>query len=159
MLRPVEEYYGKGRPLSKIIAAFDIDSDFHQHIIGIEGYCTECIRNSEEKAKIFSDILNDMGINFIKIYSGKKGFHFYLLEDDKELVKEITEKDLINLLSQFNIKDLVKLVDNINFFSKSGTYDLHRIFSLPNTVDASTGIILKNNFEKLNFMDILEEYG
>ena len=156
MLSPVEEYYGKGRPLSRIIVAFDVDSDPHNHIIGRDGFCLDCLKNSSLKAKIISEKLDEMGKTFIRLYSGKKGFHFYILNNANNIAEELSEKELNILLSCFKIEDNSNLIDNINFRAKDGTFDILRIFKLPNTVDGTTGIIVKKEFEKLTFHDKLE---
>jgi len=157
MLFPILEFYGKGRPLSKVIAAFDIDSNKHIHIIGKEGYCVKCLNDSIKKAREISEILLDEGFNYIRVFSGSKGFHFYILDENNKMVKEIPAKDYLDLITYINRKLKENYIDNINFKSKMNTLDLHRIFKLPNSIDASTGILIKEGFHKLNFKDEFQE--
>lgn len=153
MLLPIDEYYGKGMPLSRTLAALDIDSDPHQHIIGKEGYCLECLNSSYQKAEIISEVLTNLGIIYKKIYSGSKGFHFYILDEINLIAKELQLIDFEKLLVSIMDKEGKFIVDNINFRAKDRSYDIHRIFKLPHSVDYSTGIILKEHFEKLNFQE------
>lgn len=149
MLMPVEEYYGKGRPLNRTLAAFDVDSDNHRHIINEEGYCFKCLKSSKFKVKIVKEILNDLGFKIKIIYSGFKGFHVYIINEERSIVEEMEIKDFENILKKITNKDK-NLVDNVNFRAKNNTYDLHRIFKLPNSVDFSTNILLRENFKQLN---------
>ena len=158
MLMPVEEYFGKGRPLLRTLAVFDVDSESHQHIIGEEGYCLECLKSSKYKAAIVSEKLSELGEKFYKLYSGNKGFHFYLIDEKNgETIKEIPVQILEEFLILLKDEKEKNLVDNVNFRSKDGSYDLHRIFKLPHSVDNSTGLLVKERFEKLNFNDTLQE--
>ncbi|MFX1390020.1 MAG: hypothetical protein ACFE9Z_08165 [Promethearchaeota archaeon] len=159
MLMPVEEYNGKGRPLSRVIAALDVDSDPHQHIIGKEGYCLECLNNAKAKSNLISERLISLGEKYITLYSGSKGFHIYLLdEDNNDIVKELPElefRGLINLLKDNSGKPLT---DTVNFNSKEGIFDLHRIFKMPNSIDYATGLKVKKNFEKIEHKDKIEAF-
>ncbi|MFX0024059.1 MAG: hypothetical protein ACFE9S_17155 [Candidatus Hermodarchaeota archaeon] len=157
MLMPVEEYFGNGRPLPRLLAAIDVDTDPHQHIIGTEGYCIECLNNANKKAKILSDKLTSLGENFIKIYSGSKGHHFYLLNQDKNnSVKELPEREFKEFIFSLKCDSGEFLTDNINFSSKNGSFDLHRIFKLPNSIDNATGLLVQKDLARINFKDIIE---
>ncbi|MBY9005853.1 MAG: hypothetical protein KGD63_03760 [Candidatus Lokiarchaeota archaeon] len=96
------------------------------------------------------------GYNYLKLYSGKKGFHFYILNEERNLVKELSGMELEEILSWFRVKKYTNLIDNINFQGKNGSFDLHRNFSLPNTVDGATGVIIKEGLEIIVFNDKLE---
>lgn len=158
MLFPIDEYYGKGRPLSQVIAALDIDSNHQNHIIGKEGFCKKCLKEADIKAKILSDKLIDRGLKFIKLFSGFKGYHFYILdENDDNILKEMNDKKFQELIQSLNGDNGEILVDNANFKAKDGSFDKHRIFKLPNSLDLSTGILIKQKFEKLKFKDKFEE--
>lgn len=157
MLMPVEEYYGKGRPLPRVLAAIDVDADAHQHIIGSEGYCLECFKNSEKKAEIIAEKLDGLGWKYKKLFSGSKGFHYYLMNDKKNIVEEIPSKEFLNLILTLKDNSGVCLTDNKNFRSKEGTFDLHRIFKLPYSVDNSTGILVKEKLERISYKDTIIE--
>lgn len=156
MLIPVEEYYGKGRPLPLTLAAFDVDSDPHQHIIGKEGYCLKCLENSNRKANTISEIFLNLGLTYKRVYSGSKGYHFYILDDKNDKAKELSIYDFDKYLQLFRANQNEELIDNFNFRAKDGTYDLHRIFKLPHSIDFSTGIIVQEKFRKIKFKDTIE---
>jgi hypothetical protein len=158
MLMPVEEYYGKGRPLPRVLAAIDVDADAHQHIIGSEGFCLECLKNSEKKSKIIAEKLTNLGWNSIKIYSGSKGFHFYLMNEEDKIIEEMPSKNFLSLILSLKDSSGVNLTDNKNFRSKDGSFDLHRIFKLPCSIDCSSGILVKENLERLDFKDKIIEF-
>lgn len=158
MILPIDEYYGKGKPLPKVIAALDVDSNDHDHIISSEGYCLKCLEEADEKAFKLSEMLNEMSINYLKLYSGSKGFHFYLLDEDKKKkITELPNEKFSDLLTKFKDKDGEYLTDNINFRDKDGLFDAHRIFKLPHSLDMSTGILVREKFEKLRFKDNFKE--
>jgi hypothetical protein len=159
MLMPVEEYNGKGRPLPRVIAAIDVDSDPHQHIIGKDGYCEECINNAKEKSRLITERLISLGEKFITLYSGSKGFHFYLLDEDNDnTVKELPEIEFRGLINSLKDNSGNPLTDTINFNSKEGIFDLHRIFKMPNSIDNATGLKVKSNLEKIEHKDIIEAF-
>ena len=66
-------------------------------------------------------------------------------------------KDFLEVIKKITDKDGDILVDNIHFRAKDGSFDPHRIFKLPSSVDMSTGIIVKTNFEQLQFKEKIEE--
>ncbi len=158
MVIPTEEYFGKGYPLARVLAAIDVDSDPHPHIIEENGYCEECIKQAEQKARQISQKLTDLGKKYVKLYSGSKGFHFYVLDEkNNNTTKELPEKEFLTLARSLTDNSGTSLADNINFRSKLGTYDLHRIFKLPNSVDVSTGLLVKKEMVRLSFNDLFEE--
>ena len=65
----------------------------------------------------------------------------------------MTKKILTLLKDENNIS----LTDNNNFKSKNGSFDLHRIFKLPNSIDAVTGIRVVEKLERLDFKDQISE--
>lgn len=158
MLMPVDEYYGKGRPLDKIITALDIDADPHSHIIGKSGYCEQCLEKSREKAELVENYLEEHGFNFKRLFSGSKGFHFYLFSDDAYQNPLIMNRsEFAELISSMVSKDGNPLSDNANFCDKDGKFDLHRIFKLPASIDCSNGVVVAEKFTKLSLKDKLRE--
>ncbi len=156
MVLPTQEFYGKGRPLPRILGSLDVDAGHKNHVFGIEGYCVECLKDAEDKAKILAEKLTEQGMTFIRVYSGSKGFHFYLRDPhDPVLIGEFDEQSLSQIM--LNLQDVAgnPLTDNINFRTKEGTFDMHRIFKLPGTIDAATGVVVGERFERLNFKDNL----
>ena len=158
MVMPVEEYFGKGYPQPRVIAAIDVDADSHKHVVGSEGYCLECLKSANSKAKLISEILSDLGWKFLKLYSGSKGFHFYLLQEGSLKAKQLITEEFLEIIKTLKGSNDEILTDNISFRAKDGSFDTHRIFKLPNSVDASTGIVVKENLEKLNFNDKIKEF-
>ena len=148
MVNPPREYFGKGYPLPHLLAVFDIDSDAHTHVIGAHGYCHQCISEAAEKAKQAKEILINEGYAIKSIFSGKKGFHLYLMQEDT--VAEVNSTKLFQILEK--IKDLT---DSASFRDKNGQFDVHRIIKVPNTIDASTGMIVNEKIEKLELNDQL----
>ncbi len=160
MVRPVAEYQGRGYPFTRTLAAFDVDSGHTDHVIGREGYCTQCLLDAETKAAAVASQLTQLGHKFLRVYSGAKGFHFYLLNEGSEqeqLVKEISLEAMEQLSCQLANKEGVPLTDNPNFRAKAG-FDIHRIFKLPATVDASTGIVVQETLKQLQFHDVLADW-
>jgi hypothetical protein len=157
MMQPVAEHHGRGRPLPLAIAALDVDAEHKQHVIGPEGYCKQCIAESTAKADDIDRQLRALGVPFSRVLSGSKGFHFYLLDETTGLVKQMPVADLQSLFQQLNDALGHPLTDNVNFHAKDGSFDLHRIFKLPGTVDAATGVLVQAEMERLSFNDTLEQ--
>ena len=148
MVNPPAEYFGKGYPMSKLLAVFDIDSDSHIHMIGSEGYCKQCIKESREKVKLSEEILINEGYHIKTIFSGKKGFHIYLMEEERAM--EISSNELKEI-----IEKLQGLTDSATFKGKNDQFDVHRIIKVPYTIDATTGMIIDKGLNKLNLKDEL----
>ncbi|MHA1469158.1 MAG: hypothetical protein ACTSSP_01205, partial [Candidatus Asgardarchaeia archaeon] len=127
MVNPVSEYHGKGIPLPYVILAFDVDVKLKEPLI-IGG------------RKFFVDIIKKVR-PFAKIIAQKI--------DKLGLESKI-------IYSGQNGFHIYGLKDNVAFRSRSG-FDLHRIFKLPGTVDASTGIVLSDKLKILSFNDKLEK--
>ncbi len=160
MVRPVAEYQGRGYPFTRTLAAFDVDAGHKDHVIGREGYCIQCMHEAETKAAAVASQLSQMGYKFLRVYSGAKGFHFYLLNEGLEKgqqAQEISLEAMEQLSSQLANKEGVPLTDNPNFRAKAG-FDTHRIFKLPATVDASTGVVVQESFKQLQFRDVLTDW-
>ncbi len=154
MVMPQRDYHGKGYPIPRLIAAFDIDSDHKPHIIGKEGFCKACMDDANVKCKVISTKLADLGFHTRILHSGFKGYHVYCINEDSTPIEFSTQQmqDLLDTLVDANGKPLT---DNANFKGKDGSFDLHRIFKLPNTIDAVTGIRVIEGFERLRFNDII----
>ncbi len=153
MLIPVEEYHGHGRPFPKVIAALDVDAAHRQHVIGPEGYCKSCFAEAENKAALIEKQLVGLGWKYTRIYSGSKGVHFYLLEDGGEQAREMPINELETLVRQLRDDKGNPLTDNVNFRAKDGSFDTHRIFKLPATIDVATGILAQEHLERLSLND------
>ncbi|MBN1801001.1 MAG: hypothetical protein JW891_05800 [Candidatus Lokiarchaeota archaeon] len=152
MLIPQRDYYGRGYPQPRIIAAFDVDSDHKPHVIGKEGFCLKCLEEAAVKRDILTEKLVDLGWSVRVIHSGFKGYHVYCIEEGKNL-KELDVEQIQNLIIKLKDDEGVALTDNENFRSKDGSFDLHRIFKLPNTIDAVTGMRVINKLERIKFND------
>jgi len=149
MVNPPREYYGKGYPLPHLLAVFDIDAGSHTHIIGAKGVCEQCLSEAAEKTKTAEEILRNEGYAVKTVFSGKKGFHIYLMQDNR--VKEVSSEELLDILQK--IKDYT---DSISFHDKNNQFDLHRIIKVPYTIDASTGMLVTEKMQKLNLKDRLD---
>ncbi|NHI92038.1 MAG: hypothetical protein EAX96_06005 [Candidatus Lokiarchaeota archaeon] len=147
MVNPPAEYFGRGYPIPKLIAVMDIDADSHVHIVGTSGYCQRCIVESKEKLNKAKEILLNEGYEIKSIFSGKKGFHLYILKDNKTI--EVNPNQLIEIMHK--IKDLT---DSVTFLGKEG-FDTHRIIKVPNSVDATTGMIINEGLNQLSLKDQL----
>jgi hypothetical protein len=148
MVNPPREYYGKGYPLPHLLAVFDIDAGAHPHVIGTKGFCEQCLSEAAEKAKAAEAIFTNEGYTTRTVFSGKKGFHLYIMQDDK--AKEVNSEEFFQMLQK--IKDYT---DSISFRDKNGQFDLHRIIKVPYTIDASTGMLVSEEIQKLNLKDQL----
>ncbi len=158
MTLPQQEYHGKGYPINKIIATFDVDSNHSQHIIDGKGYCQKCITEANEKKKLLEEKLENLGFKTISLYSGFKGFHVYCLNDTNKII-EFTNDELIELFPKLHDSQNRPLIDNVSFISKDKKFDMHRIFKLPRSIDAVTGVHITKDFKKLNFNDKITEWG
>ena len=147
MVSPVSEYIGKGYPMPYLLLVFDVDAPITHFFIDERGFCDSCLRISRSIAKTVQEKLTSLGYEAKQLYSGVKGVHVYGLKD-KEAVE--VKPDVMMRLSQ----DLQGFVDNVNFKGSLG-FDIHRIIKLPNSVDLTTGIIIKENFERLKLKDSL----
>jgi hypothetical protein len=67
-------------------------------------------------------------------------------------------KNFLSLILSLKDSSGVNLTDNKNFRSKDGSFDLHRIFKLPCSIDCSSGILVKENLERLDFKDKIIEF-
>jgi len=148
MVNPPREYYGKGYPLPHLLAVFDIDAESHSHIIGTKGFCERCISEATAKTKAAEAILKNEGYAIKTVFSGKKGFHLYIMQDDK--VKEVNSEEFFQILQK--VKDYT---DSISFRDRNDQFDLHRIIKVPYTIDASTGMLVSEEIQKLNLKDLL----
>ena len=156
MAIPQRDFYGKGYPLSHIMAAFDVDSDHKPHIIGSKGFCEKCLEQAKPKRDLLEEILLDLGYDVEIIHSGFKGYHLYCLDDDGFPV-ELSVKEIQDLLPKLRDYNDNPLTDNENFRGQDGSFDLHRIFKLPNTIDVVTGIRVSKKLERLKFEDQIQE--
>ena len=147
MVNPVSEYAGKGYPMPYLLLVFDVDAPITHFIIDKKGFCESCLEISKNIANVVQEKLTALGYETKRLYSGVKGFHVYGLKD-KEVV-EVKPDEMMQLS-----KDLQEFVDNVNFRSSLG-FDVHRIIKLPNSVDLTTGIIVKETFERLKLRDSL----
>ncbi len=145
---PLNEFEGKGYPISRYIAAFDIDGEhLGNHIIGDVGYCENCRKDAINKKNAFLKYLNKNGFEFEVFNSGAKGYHIYLTRN-KEIL-ELGQEEMENI-----IKDNLDYVDSF-LSKKTQEFDQHRIFKVPYTVDGSTGYIVSNEEKKIIFDDEL----
>ena len=146
MVNPVSEYVGKGYPMPFLLLVFDVDVSA-KRIIDDKGYYENFFDNAEKLAKIVEEKLQERGYKTKKLFSGLKGFHVYGLKNDK--VCEVKPEEMIELTYE-----LADYVDNVRFKGSSG-FDMHRIIKLPSTVDLATGIVVTENFKRLDLKDKL----
>ena len=156
MVIPQRDYFGRGYPLPRVMAAFDVDSDHKPHLIGKEGYCLKCLKEAKQRCDLIREILTDMGWKTHVIHSGFKGYHIYCLEEDEKFV-ELSIDQIQNILPLLKDENNNPLTDNDNFKSRNGSFDLHRIFKLPNSIDAVTGIQVVEKLKRLEFKDQISE--
>lgn len=155
MAIPQRDYFGKGYPIPFIIAAFDVDSDHKPHEIGKEGYCLKCLEEARYKRDLLYEKLTELGWRTRIIHSGFKGYHIYCLNElDKPV--ELTVKDIQELLPKLRDESGNPLTDNENFRDQDNSFDLHRIFKLPNSVDTVTGIRVTEKLQRLSFDDKIQ---
>jgi len=161
MAIPAGEFRGRGYPLHRVLAAFDVDASHKNHVIGPEGFCKECIADAELKAALLAELFQAQGWHFVRVFSGSKGFHFYLLEDGggcMPCARELSESEALTLAATLTDSAGNALTDNIHFRARDGSFDVHRIFKLPGSIDAATGIVVGETFERLPFRDQMIEY-
>ena len=70
------------------------------------------------------------------------------MEEDKAM--EVNPTKLNEIIEK--IKDLT---DSATFKGKDDQFDVHRIIKVPNTVDATTGMIVREEFTQLELNDQL----
>ncbi len=156
MVIPQRDYFGRGYPFPRVMAAFDVDSDHKPHVIGKEGYCLMCLEEAKQRCQLICEILIDLGWKTRVIHSGFKGYHIYCQEEDGKFV-ELPIDQIQKILTLLKDENNISLTDNNNFKSKNGSFDLHRIFKLPNSIDAVTGIRVVEKLERLDFKDQISE--
>ena len=64
------------------------------------------------------------------------------------------EKEIFAMAHELVDKNGDPLTDNLNFRTQEGSFDTHRIFKLPHTVDASTGVLVAKDLQTLPFEDV-----
>lgn len=149
MVNPPRDYHGRGYPFStKVTAVFDIDADKHICSIGSSGICSTCMREATRKKLEVHKLLS--GIKHRFVFSGKKGFHCYLLDDDFKVI----ETDICKITEYTTL--LKDYSDNITFVDSNSQFDLHRIIKLPDTVDLSTGMTVSGSPVKIKMQNRLE---
>lgn len=159
MVRPVAEFQGRGYPLERAVAAFDVDADHKHHVIGPEGYCVACLEDATRKATELAEQLTARGYAFRRVHSGAKGFHFYLVDEDAGgHALEHPHRDLESLARELRDARGRPLTDNVNFRGGDGGFDAHRIFKLPGTVDAVTGVRVAPELDQLPFDEAVHEH-
>ncbi len=149
MINPLGEFQGKGYPTDLIMTAFDVDAaHIGEHLVNEKGICPLCVKDSKEKLKRLEKRLSNLGYRFTYFFSGSKGYHVYLLNTDGNFYESPP-----SFLKEMTL-ELEGLVDNF-LSKKTKLFDKHRIFKVPGTVDASTGVIVSRNFKKIKFNDFL----
>ncbi|MHA1730829.1 MAG: hypothetical protein ACTSU5_02750 [Promethearchaeota archaeon] len=154
MASPVDEFRGKGRPLPRVLAAIDVDSDHGEHVIGPSGHCELCLREARAKADLVGEKLTADGLDFETTHSGFKGYHFYL-KDEEGLAKEVAPGELLELAESLVDDGGRPLTDTVHFRARDGSFDVHRVFKLPGSVDAATGVVSTGHLQELQFDDVL----
>jgi len=145
MLSHTEEKHGEGRPIDLLLKALDVDADHHEgpHEIASNGLCKKCLKSSNNKIKVVMSMLDEKPKKVI--FSGTKGYHLHWLE-------EIHEEDMINLIADVN--SVTQLVDDFCFDDEGvRKFDMHRIFKLPNTIDATTCMKITTKLERVEVND------
>ena len=151
MVNPPAEYRGRGYPIPRLLAVLDIDPDPHEHLIDGRGFCQSCLDLSRAKTDRAEEALADMGYETRRLFSGRRGFHLYMVEDGA--AKEVHLRELMKMLNA-----LGSLTDSQTFKSKDANFDEHRIIKVPNTFDASTGMLVDERATRLSLDDRLEAF-
>lgn len=151
MVNPPAEYRGRGYPVPRLLAVLDIDPDPHQHVLDGRGFCQACLDLSGAKADEAEAALVRMGYQTRRVYSGRRGFHVYLIEDGA--VKEVNLRELMGILEAVG-----SLTDSRTFKSRDQSFDQHRVIKVPNTFDASTGMLVDEKASRLPLKDTLEPF-
>ncbi len=124
---------------------FDIDGEklHFPHTINKKGFCRECIENARrETIKLAYFLETKYGYsNFYVVFSGRKGFHLYVLDYEKEQdfgkfyeYREYRKRRKI-------VKDII---ENGIRIDPIVTLDTRRIIGLPSSVHGYTGLALYN---------------
>ncbi|MHA2250230.1 MAG: hypothetical protein ACXAD7_07705 [Candidatus Kariarchaeaceae archaeon] len=152
LIGPLHEFEGKGYPIDLFIAAFDVDGK-HQgnHILGKQGYCNDCMIDAKKRLTRFTAYLDSNEFEYVVLNSGSKGFHVYLMQNNK--IMEITRTQMEKITM-----DNEDVIDS--FLSKRDKeFDNHRIFKVPYSIDASTGTIIGNEKQYIDLRDNLIKKG
>ncbi|MFH0815537.1 MAG: hypothetical protein V1934_01795 [Methanobacteriota archaeon] len=143
MLDPRMEARGRGRPLDRMLAIFDIDADkdHSEHLIGADGVCSKCFKNARSKA---DKALGEFPVARL-LFSGTKGFHLHL-------DKEVSAAEYLATAEALN--EISAIVDDFSF-ERIGTrcLDMHRIIKVPSTVDAATGCLIAEGVTRIALAD------
>lgn len=150
---PLGEFRGRGVMTAPVVMGFDFDSAKHQHIFTPGRGCELCLSPDVwEQAEMVGERLTEQGHYYVQCFSGSKGFHFYLLDDEGKVRQTRDLNTITNIIDSFGCFD--------DFRSKDGVWDMHRIFKIPGTVDATTGykvVDVSSKDPKLPFKDRLEK--
>lgn len=151
MLDSKKEAEGKGIPVDLIVPVLDVDGKCDgMHEINKQGICTKCMDDAERKLKKVEKRISEYyGFEVLKrLFSGSKGWHIYL----RHKKKEISQKELLGLIIKLNSSE--DLVDNF-CFTKEGVFqwDMHRIFKVPGTIDATTACLISEKIKRIDVQD------
>jgi len=151
MVNPPAEYRGLGYPIPRLLAVLDIDPSPHEHILDKRGYCQSCLDLSRVKADGAEAALTSMGYETRRVYSGRRGFHIYVVEGGT--AKEVGLRELMRILEVVG-----SLTDSRTFRSRDSSFDEHRIIKVPSTFDASTGALVDENASRIPLNDKLHPF-
>lgn len=126
---------------------FDVDGDklHHEHHMFKNGLCPTCIELAKKETIKLAESLKDVGFKrFFVVFSGRRGFHLYVL-DVKKYFKEIIPQETLHReyweqIARKRIADLLK--EKGIKFDYQITVDTRRIIGLPSSLHGYTGLPL-----------------
>jgi len=145
-LDPILERKGLGRPIDLVVPVIDIDADGNHEFCeyNTQGICIHCMKEATRKLNKVLLKLKTEPKHIL--FSGSKGWHVYLD------TTEINEKELIKIVEHINSEE--ELVDDFSFIRDGEKHwDMMRIFKLPNTIDATTAMIVGKDLQRVEVND------
>ena len=145
---------GKGFPIKGLMyLVLDIDGKCDGiHLVDNRGICIKCLEDSNAKlAKTIEKIRNIPNLIIIKqLFSGTKGWHLHMEFNGKREVSEEVLRGIIKFInSEENLVDWFdgKEIDGVRQF------DTSRIMKLCDSIDITTGCIVREEIKRLNLND------
>ena len=155
-LNPKKEKHGTAKPLKIYYIVFDIDGKNHSNcLIESTGICNTCIVEATRKLHEFRKAIKPIkGLRIENVlYSGTKGFHVHCSINGKRE----TDLKTFTLINRYIVQNHPGIIDDFTYQDDYGDwqYDTHRIFKTPNTCDATTGVLISENFKRLDLQDTI----
>ena len=139
----MRERQGKGIPLDLLLLVLDVDADrdHNEHLIDDHGICDRCLSSAKQKLESVRRTAEPERC----VFSGSKGYHLHYQ-------REISSAEMLEFLAEINKHQ--ELVDDFTF-ARDGVkqFDMHRIFKVPGTVDATTACVIDEDLKRLDVKD------